>query len=554
MLAPLLNSLGDRNPQLLRELKSRFRGRGVVTALVLSAIAQLLLLTFARTGMESTPWQYCSVSVPDDQLWTDAMWALCTTNGEPYGPIDWTQIDWSKWWLEVLTFMNWAMPIVLTGLGMYMLIGDLQQEEQRGTLNFIRLSPRKSANIFWGKLLGVPVLVYVGIGAMLPLHLWAAISARASAGFLASYYSLFVLDALLFFCLAMVVGLLAPRAAKAQGRTLLAGGVTLAVPFLCAAMLVPYHFLSRQWTVWHGFSQFMYGQTSWKPKAWQWFGLQFDQQSWVAHGVQWLFLGVAGFWLWRVLRRAYQRPNATPISKRQSYGIVISGFVLLLGLFSPFAGLDNDTAVVGMVLFMLSVWFGGLILIATLLPDRQTLLDWVHTRRMQAPAERSSLIKELCLGERSPGIIALVLNLVLMGGMGFVYLTQIPTLIEGYRDDMNMIQLGLLLTLLLIAMYGALAQLMLFLKTPKRMLWAVGSVALAMVLPLLCGAIVSIGDSSSGLAQALFLISPVPWLVLAKETTEPFMVGGAILLQCLILWGLLWRLSSALNRAELLMD
>ena len=56
------------------------------------------------------------------------------------------------------------------------MINDLAKEEQRGTLNFIRLSPQTEQSILFGKMLGVPSLVYLFIILSIPLHLWSGIA------------------------------------------------------------------------------------------------------------------------------------------------------------------------------------------------------------------------------------------------------------------------------------------------------------------------------------------------------------------------------------------
>jgi ABC-type Na+ efflux pump permease subunit len=48
---------------------------------------------------------------------------------------------------------------IMLGVGTYMLISNLANEERRGTLNFIRLSPQSTLSVLGGKLLGVPILL-----------------------------------------------------------------------------------------------------------------------------------------------------------------------------------------------------------------------------------------------------------------------------------------------------------------------------------------------------------------------------------------------------------
>ena len=535
MFASFLNSLGDRNPQLLREFKSRLRGRGLGAAIGLSGLAQLLLLAFYRVSLTASPRRYCTVQA-------EPIWQSCLDNGE----VQWELINWSIWWRDIFVAINWALPIILTGLGMYLLIGDIQQEEQRGTLNFIRLSPRRGSTVFLGKLLGVPVLVYLAIALTVPLHLLAALGAQAAPGFVVSYYLLLLLDGLLFLSIATVVGLLAPRAVKE--RALLSGGATLAVPLLSAAFLVPYQLLSRVVTVWHPYTEYLFGEES-QEQAWQWYGLDFSN-FFVAHSVQILFLGTITFWLWRILRRVYQQPNATPLSKRQSYGMTVSGLVLFLGLVSPMSAVGDLATTLGVVLLIILIWIGCAVVFSAILPSRQTLLDWVQTRRMQRPETRSPLLLELLAGNRSPGTGAVLVNLLLISGISLAWLSQLPESFAGDEFGNDLIRLGLLLTLLMIAIYAALAQNILFLKTPKRTNWAVASVGFAALLPMVCAAIAAVGQLEL-VARLLMLFSPLPWFALFEEAVPPLMIGSVILIQMLMLSLLLWKLAIDLNRSRL---
>ncbi len=528
-MTSFLNALGDRNPQLLRELKSRLKSRGVATALILSLIAQLLLLAFFRAGLESSPWRYCMDQTAD-------MYSSCMADGK----ILWDSIDWSRWWLEIFIVMNWAIPILLTGLGMYFLIGDIQQEEQRGTMNFIRLSPRRSQNIFLGKLLGVPILIYFGIALAIPLHLIAAIGAVSPIGFVASYYGLLLLDTLLFFAGAIAIGMLAPKAAKAQGQSRLTGGTTLAVPLLSVLTLLPQHLFMRRYTVWHPYRKYMYGST-WNDDTWQWFGLALGKSPLAAHGVQFLAIGLLGFWIWQMLHRAYQRPSATPLSKLDCYGIALSLTLFLLGFFSPLKTLSYETAGLGFLLLILQMWLLFILFLWMLLPSRQTLLDWLHTRRMQQPNQRSPLFLEWLVGEQSPGVLALGLTLCIMAALGAIWLAFLPTPTESYQQSAASVGLWIIVTILMMSIYGLLAQSILFLKTPKRMSWAMGSVALAMLLPLLSGAILALGNPSAEIAKLCFLFSPLPWPVLLENSSSgaPIeMILGAIATQVLLIVGL----------------
>ncbi|RQH23304.1 hypothetical protein D5R40_27115 [Okeania hirsuta] len=68
------------------------------------------------------------------------------------------------------------MAVILIG-GVYMLVADLAKEKRLGTLNFIRLSPQSIQKILLGKLLGVPILIYLAL-VLGSYWIWKAVNRR----------------------------------------------------------------------------------------------------------------------------------------------------------------------------------------------------------------------------------------------------------------------------------------------------------------------------------------------------------------------------------------
>lgn len=163
--------LGNWNPQLLREYRGRLRSRSIIAAIALSAIAQILLMV---------------VNLPDRAF---------------------TELTSQEKWLNLWTNMTWIIPYALFAIGSYYLVSDLTQEEQRGTLNFIRLTPYPSWKVLLGKLLGVPVLPYLTIALAIPLHLVATIQAELPLSLFFSYYLLLLAGCIFWYSVAMLYGL-----------------------------------------------------------------------------------------------------------------------------------------------------------------------------------------------------------------------------------------------------------------------------------------------------------------------------------------------------------
>ena len=148
MQMTLIDRLGDWNAQLFRELKGRLTLRRVLIAAGSSLAVQTLML-----GM-----------VSDERCAYQDTFAC----SQYYVEIN---------WLPLFMMLTSMMSVLLFAGGAYLTIDDWAREERRGTLNFIRLSPQSSQSILWGKLLGVPALIYLAVGVAIPLHLIAAIAA-----------------------------------------------------------------------------------------------------------------------------------------------------------------------------------------------------------------------------------------------------------------------------------------------------------------------------------------------------------------------------------------
>lgn len=147
MVSNWLIQLSDRNPQLLREVKGRVQPRNVSVTLALSLVAQLLIVGYHWRQLGN------------------------------YSETSAGSLLWRNWWFDIFNTTTWIALVPLLFLGSYLLVKDIAKEEQRGTLDFVRLSPRSTQSVLLGKLLGVPILLYGAIALAVPLHVWAAAKA-----------------------------------------------------------------------------------------------------------------------------------------------------------------------------------------------------------------------------------------------------------------------------------------------------------------------------------------------------------------------------------------
>ena len=186
-----LDRLGDWNPQLLREIRGKLKLRNLVVAIGLSIVFQVLLLLFY------------SQRIPSEQCYVQARGFGCAAT-------------WQIWWLEQFRVITWTQPFILFLAGVYSIVADLSLEDYKGTLNFIRISPRSSTSILMGKIMGVPLLAYIVLGLSIPYHLTTAIGANVPIAFLLSFYSLTMGTAFLLFSAAMLLALLSGWQATAN--------------------------------------------------------------------------------------------------------------------------------------------------------------------------------------------------------------------------------------------------------------------------------------------------------------------------------------------------
>ncbi|MBD1870185.1 ABC transporter permease [Cyanobacteria bacterium FACHB-471] len=537
----LLDQIGDWNPQLFRELKGRLKSRNVLIAIGLSLMAQFLLLNFFNNqlpNLSRTYSKYCTEYDPASYG--------CLKQGGDY------LIDWMMWWRDIFIALNWGIILVLMLAGVYLLINDLDQEERRGTLNFIRLSPQRSRSLLTGKLLGVPVLLYLAVGAIVPLHLFVGMQADVPTVFTASYYLMLFAGCYFLYSAALLGGFMGKLQGGIGGIQITTGTAFLGV-FLTAFLFIPNYFLWNVLTVWSRFSQYVIGSTG--TSSVQWFYIPLEQSLILSHGFTLFALGIGSYWIWQALDRCFHSPGATLLSKRQSYGLMISFQVLMLGFFirdwGQYAYDDSGFFIAQVAVVSSANLVLFLVLIAMLSAHRQTLLDWARYRHFERSSlqigsaqtttgstrQRSSMWQDLVWGEKSPPVVAIAINMLITAAILLPWIIFHPEGVEKWT-----VVLGLVISLNLIAIYASIAQLTLMMKNQRRGWYAMSAVALAIGLPLLAGVILY-AEFGSGTATALLLFSPMHWVCLAQGAPA-FMPLLAIVGQ----WGAIVLLNAQLAK------
>lgn len=491
MTLNLLDKIGNWNPQLFREMKGRLNMSNMAIASAFSLSAQLLLFMYysalipvpPANGEDTYPvyHRFCSETGNSyDTCVTDALGNFV--------------INWPKWWLEIFFLLSIFSVLALLLAGTYMLVSDLDREERRGTLNFIRLSPQPAKTIFLGKILGVPILLYLAAILAVPLHLYSGLAAHIPLYQILCFYAAVAASCALFYSAAMLFGL----------TTSWLGGLQPALAtipvfvWLWISAMVP--FTHTAWDLLTFLSPIaivkylLFGVVS-KYDKFPWLVLNLDKLQWfyspvgenIASGIA-LFILICStgtYWMWQGWQRRFPNPSATVFSKRQSYLLVICCQTIILG----FALQSNPPAygnISALLIFNLLMF---LALIAALTSQRQSLYDWARYRQQIVPSShklwRRYPLLDLIWSDKSPAVVAIAINLLI----SVIILTP-WMLLEKFETNGFW---GVILCMNLILIYAAIAQLFLFTKTRNQEIWAARTVGAAILLPpgILCMLLIS---------------------------------------------------------------
>jgi hypothetical protein len=550
-----LNQLSDINPQLFREVKGRLKGRNVAIASGISLIGQLILLgTYASrlpAHPEDYPKHYCLETYHKQGDGT-----ICLSDR-----FNQVLINWDLWWLDIFLWLSFIAVFALFVAGTYMLISDLAKEERRGTLNFIRVSPRSTQTILLGKLFGVPILLYLAVFLAIPLHTWAGLSAQIPLGLILGFDVTVFAGCIFFYSLAMLLGLSTAYLGGFQawlGSGLVFGCIAFtsaklenyADPVLHSsvdwlnlfnpAILLP-SFVSKDLpTLVETQDYFNYD----KLASWQWFYSPLGASAVSILGLILLNYCLWSYWIWQGLCRRFPNPSATIISKRQSYNLVACIQLMMLGFAlqegTPYSyeslvqsWLENFWII---SIFNLGLFCG---LIAILSPHRQTVQDWARYSHTNNHTNKfKSLWQDLVWGEKSPAIVAIAINAIFCAGLLVPWILIWPE-----ETEKNAALGGLLLFVSLTLIYAVVAQLMLLMKTHKRGIWAAATVGTLIVLPFIVFALLSIDPDDQ---PVFWLFTAVYWG--ATEYTSWTSVLLAFAGQVAALGGLTWLLKRRVNQ------
>src|SRR5579883_148672 len=608
MMVNLIDKLSDSNPQLLRELKGRLKALPVGIAVIISMLVQLLLFFTQFSGIpnEKYPFygEYCGLRTSYEQqriqlqeqyyqlqhkflIYSDSSQfdaekiqnlrqriaqiqeKIDEVNGKfnlEFCPVN--SINMQKWWQHHYAnlFLTLSIVFVFTLIvaGTYLLINDLSKEERRGTLNFIRLSPQTAISIFTGKLLGVPSLIYLLTLVAVPLHFWSGLAAGVPLINILSFWAVLIASSIFFYSASMLFGLCGSWLGSFQ-PWLGSGLISL---FLVVTMQVSYisNHNSSYVTSWlmllspfsavvHLFPALghTYGNLDLENLQWFYLPIGANQLGFVAFNI--VNYTLCSFWLWQAIKRCFHHPNATILSKVQSYQLVLCFQVMISGFaVQQFTNNENWQNVVSANFILLSLHNLVLFiaLMAILLPHRQALQDWARYRYQDVTNNYGfwykSLTQDLLKGEKSPALLAIAINLVIATIPLLIGIVLLP--VDSLNSDvfhtLSKIKLilGVALFFSLMMIYATLAQIMLMMRTSMQANWAISTVSVAIFLTPIVFLSLGVQPDKNPL---LWLFSTFPWASLEYTATTTIFL--AFLGELSVLTLLVLRLTSQLKLA-----
>lgn len=514
----------ESNPQLFRELKGKISGKSIFIISLLSILTQVFIIAFYLGKL------------PDLALKNSQHSRYCTgARGEYYSEylckseLGIWQINWELFWHDIFIFVTISSIFILLIIGIFMIIADLVKEEKTGTLNFIRLSPQSASNIFLGKILGVPILVYFFIATIFPLHFISGLKVNIP-WYLILFFDLIVITSCaLFYSFAVLFSL--AKIAKVELKPWIASffvafflwitttmffvhdGVSIYLieypllfnPVIALAYLLDpisaanypllHHIDIEYLSAFLFYEQPLLGKISTGMSF-----FLFNYCLWT-------------YWLWQGATRLFHNPASTILRKNQSYWLTGWFVVIALGF-----TLQNiyDSIIVSFILLqcLLLVMFLGLV--GALSPHRQKLYDWARYRH-QISKEGKSLWKELVFEDQSPSTVAIAINVSIAAVIIAIALLLFP-----FKELGTNVIWGLFLTVGIILLYAVIAQWMLLMKSSKRGIWTFITISSLIIIPPILLAIAEITPQQ---APLIWLFSFIPTVAIGEASISALILG-----------------------------
>ncbi|WP_242040356.1 hypothetical protein [Anabaena subtropica] len=500
--------LGEWNPQLLREIKGRGKVRDILLAVAVSLLGQIVLFMYFQAQL---PYH------ADSSFAYNHKYCKSDTLSEPlqciFDSYDNVIINWQLWCQDVFSMLSLIGVFILLVGGTFLLINDLATEERRDTLNFVRLSPQPPQSILIGKMLGVPIILYLVLLLAIPFHLWLGLKAQIPLSQIFSFYGILIIAGFFYYSGALLFSLVGTWLGGFQawlGSGLVLGFLLFTkealrdssivnYPIIIIRLFNPYYFIPH------------YSKVS-QLSRFHWFALPIGASFAITVCFSVLLYLLGTYFIWESLQRCYRDPNSTMLSKKQSYLLTSSFTLITLGCTNWGAafteGYYQSSLMKENIAFLMFLDFGlFLYLIAALTPNRQTLQDWSRYRHIYSSQklDNSKLIKDLIWGEKSPAILAIAINaLIAITCLVFFILIVSSPVNDKYKALLALVFAGSLAII-----YAALAQLVLLMKNEQRILWANGMLGAVIILPPIVLGLLLSNPSNQSVLWLLSVASPL---------------------------------------------
>lgn len=527
MMRNMISGLGELNPQFLREIKGRLKTPNVLLALFISFLGQLMLFIYYQAELPTKDTIYYSPPPYCQGEWINSEFKCAV---DQYGKVI---IDWQVWHDHVFSFLSLIIVFALVLVGVYLLIDDLAREARRDTLGFIRLAPQSPQSIFVGKILGVPINLYIAILFTIPWHLWLGLNAQISLEQILIFYGISLVFTIFYYSGALLFGLIASWLGGVQSwvGTGLLIAIFLFYKFIDSRDFIPYTLMTLQLIMPQYFIPNSSGDFSFTN--FHWFGISLGNHVAMTISFSLLISIIGTYFLWQSLKRCYGVSHTTMLSKQQSYLLTSSFTILTVGSagWQDLTYLNKDN--IEILMLMVANFWLFLYLIAALTPHRQTIQDWARYQHVYSHTYpgKHKLIKDLIWGEKSPNILAIAINAII-----YVIGSSILTLAlsEPILYKLN-IFLALTFAFTVIIIHAALAQLLLLMKNGQRLLWTNVILAAVMIVPVV---LLTMLFPDSAHTSLLFSVLAPP-LIISSETaaiTKAIAIMGHIAIFGLLLW------------------
>ena len=516
-LLNFLDYLGDLNPQLLREIKGKLKPKNIIATAAVSLVVQFAIVINHLSKLPDTSDRVINKSTETIYSVAEQYSRYCTGTIENkayrygYGSVLCYQdmhnhwmINWQLFWFDLFVTLSVVGIVALLVLGTYFLINNAIAENRQGTLNLVRLSPQSATNIFLGKILGVPILLYLFIALCLPLHAVAALQSHIPFTLIVGFYLTIIAACSFFYSSGLLLSFLFPKSITSWSVTI---AIAVFLYFTTNLSTYKYHFHTQTLLDWvlllNPNNLILYlGKTTGIPfhhfdyTDFSFLGngsyntrnsdpiflsnvLFYGQALWTKISVG-LSLAIANYCLWTYwicqgLKRRFYNSENTIISKSQSYWI--TGYLTAIAVGFSFQDTDHNFLFGNIVFlqFLFLVWCMSLTF--ALSPQNQTLKDWARYRH-QMSGQGNILWRELVFGEKSPSTIAIAVNALITTLYVVPALTIFPLC-----DRSSDVFWGLILSLGTIIFCAGIAQLILISKNKYKKILAAATITAVTLAP-----------------------------------------------------------------------